>query len=74
MPIPESREGCRPLFLDPLGEGTYAMDEDRGIQAVVDIYVQSGQLSKAQADLRTPRIGDFSPLSDCELPRAEEME
>ena len=31
--------------------GTYAMDEDRGIQAVVDIYVQSGQLSKAEADL-----------------------
>ena len=27
------------------------MDEDRGIQAVVDIYVQSGQLSKAEADL-----------------------
>jgi hypothetical protein len=27
------------------------MDEDRGIQAVVGIYVQSGQLSKAQADL-----------------------
>ena len=49
MPQPPDRHAA--LFLDPLGEGTYAMDEDRGIQAVVDIYVQSGQLSKAEADL-----------------------